>query len=740
MRERRVNTSCSPTPAICTSSLPPYRRYTLSGLHLLTCHPRVAAHSALCFSSSIRLADTEEASKELKMRKTRLGPLADLLTKHAAEKTVEGFAVSVEALYNPNSPTLEIEVGTDLEIVFRTRMAELLSLPSPTLSPQIHDLVNFALSCGLSPKVSQKLGANSKRIPFLLLEDILEAQTVLNAEAVWGSVIESREMTERLTHPDLFTRGSNILLRMCNSLLRRISRSCHTELCGRVLMFLAAIFPISERSAVNLTGKIRPTETSFENASVYADKRRVERSVAAGGGAVAAAGEDLYNDIDNGQVSTGVGGEELSYSAYQNFWELQSFFAGAAPSHEALLNKIDLVLSLFRQVEAGSDATTRAEDEKREQEAKLVASKTLYVGEDLSSSSSTSTSSDDPRAYLGCKFLTSSELFALQLRDPLLRQQVCAQVLFLTHSIRRVSNLSAAMLKLIKHTEGRALTLIRNTPRGSHLEQVLLKILYRESFWAKWKVDGCPPFERAAVVGAGVAAHASSSSPSPASASAPASKGGAKKKVTPSASYDFGKTFEEALDSARALVASVPTFEQHIERYMDAEDPDAGIDAEYHPKREDDYCWRARRLLAARHLSAFEAMADGDIGNGLVRIKEGSSSSSSSSSSSVLDLVVLADEVEVDEQAAEEKLKLAQEKAQASAEVSMDTEKQEGEANAETEEEGEEGQDASTAGNEEKQQEDEVEQPQQEQGKEEEEGEGEGEEDTEGPPKKQTRH
>ena len=662
--------------------------------------------------------------------------------------------MSVEALYNPNSPTLEIEVGTDLEIVFRTRMAKLLSLPSPTLSPQIHDLVNFALSCGLSPKVSQKLGANSKRIPFLLLEDILEAQTVLNAEAVWGSVIESREMTERLTHPDLFTRGSNILLRMCNSLLRRISRSCHTELCGRVLMFLAAIFPISERSAVNLTGKIRPTETSFENASVYADKRRVERtgrahldgdgdheqqseeerSVAAGGGAVAAAaaGEDLYNDIDNGQVSTGVGGEELSYSAYQNFWELQSFFAGAAPSHEALLNKIDLVLSLFRQVEAGSDATTRAEDEKREQEAKLVASKTLYVGEDLSSSSSTSTSSDDPRAYLGCKFLTSSELFALQLRDPLLRQQVCAQVLFLTHSIRRISNLSAAMLKLIKHTEGRALTLIRNTPRGSHLEQVLLKILYRESFWAKWKVDGCPPFERAAVVGAGVAAHASSSSP--ASASAPASKGGAKKKVTPSASYDFGKTFEEALDSARALVASVPTFEQHIERYMDAEDPDAGIDAEYHPKREDDYCWRARRLLAARHLSAFEAMADGDIGNGLVRIKEGSSSSSSSSSS-VLDLVVLADEVEVDEQVAEEKLKLAQEKAQASAEVRMDTEKQEGEANAEAEREGQE---ASTAGNEEKQQEGEVEQPQQEQGKEEEEGEG--EEDTEGPPKKQTRH
>ena len=26
------------------------------------------------------------------------------------------------------------------------------------------------------------------------------------------------------------------------------------------------------------------------------------------------------------------------------------------------------------------------------------------------------------------------------------------------------------------------------------------------------------------------------------------------------------------------------------------------------------YCWRTRRLLAAQHLSAFEAMVDGDIG------------------------------------------------------------------------------------------------------------------------------
>jgi hypothetical protein len=33
-------------------------------------------------------------------------------------------------------------------------------------------------------------------------------------------------------------------------------RSCNPEFCGRVLMFLAAIYPISERSAVNFAGKV----------------------------------------------------------------------------------------------------------------------------------------------------------------------------------------------------------------------------------------------------------------------------------------------------------------------------------------------------------------------------------------------------------------------------------------------------------------------------------------------------
>ena len=39
-------------------------------------------------------------------------------------------------------------------------------------------------------------------------------------------------------------------------------------------------------------------------------------------------------------------------------------------------------------------------------------------------------SSSDPRSdYMGCKFLTSSQLFLLELQDPSIRQQVAIQLL-----------------------------------------------------------------------------------------------------------------------------------------------------------------------------------------------------------------------------------------------------------------------------------------------------------------------
>ena len=56
-----------------------------------------------------------------------------------------------------------------------------------------------------------------------------------------------------------------VILRTLNDLLRRLSKSTHTVFCGRILLFLASIFPLGERSGVNLRGEFNKENiTGFE--------------------------------------------------------------------------------------------------------------------------------------------------------------------------------------------------------------------------------------------------------------------------------------------------------------------------------------------------------------------------------------------------------------------------------------------------------------------------------------------
>lgn len=55
-----------------------------------------------------------------------------------------------------------------------------------------------------------------------------------------------------------------VLLRMCNELLRRLSKEINTVFCGRILMFLANTFPLGERSGVNLRGDFNNDMVAYD--------------------------------------------------------------------------------------------------------------------------------------------------------------------------------------------------------------------------------------------------------------------------------------------------------------------------------------------------------------------------------------------------------------------------------------------------------------------------------------------
>jgi len=90
-------------------------------------------------------------------------------------------------------------------------------------------------------------------VVYTLLEQLLEGSTVPDCGAVVAWMEAHREA---LKGEPLWQRGKLILLRACNELTRRLSRAAHAHvvLCGRVLLLLAGLFALSERSALNAGG------------------------------------------------------------------------------------------------------------------------------------------------------------------------------------------------------------------------------------------------------------------------------------------------------------------------------------------------------------------------------------------------------------------------------------------------------------------------------------------------------
>lgn len=94
--------------------------------------------------------------------------------------------------------------------------------------------------------------------PYNLLADAIEAQTIKNCVQLW-ELLEERK--QALTSAPLIPVGKSSLtslslLRLCNGLLRRLSKAHNTVFCGKILVFLSHTFALKERSGVNLKGRV----------------------------------------------------------------------------------------------------------------------------------------------------------------------------------------------------------------------------------------------------------------------------------------------------------------------------------------------------------------------------------------------------------------------------------------------------------------------------------------------------
>jgi THO complex subunit 1 len=450
-------------------------------------------------------------------------PLADKQSIFSLEALEDPLKSHVQQVLTSSAPpsskydTLEIHLRQHL-----------LSASSEDLSKEWDTCWNLCLY------ILTHSDLNVRKLPFVLLEDLVETLSIETLQQFWSNCIHIH--MERLCSGvmwDTDSGNSHVLqwIRLQNALLRRLPNSK-----GDVLMTMAKILPLSDRSAMKQWGSVAGSPVDYED-------------------------DDEYNQdmmmMENKDTA-------LPYSFYEIFWSLQHDMA----------NPHSISFTKFFQ-----------------------SSKTVLAAMESKPLRTNATSSV---AHVSTqKYLTRGRLLPLQLQDPSFRAcwltQFCIVVSF-------VGSQSTSLKTTLTELASRAKQLLTMLPNGEsfvkHLEWILNE---RETMWRAWKKNKCKPDME------------------------PPSQGVEKNDQnemvaeTKSTRVLLETTIPprhlQLEDLALEKSMAIPNVYSHLEEYVDALDPEAGIDAEYHPKNNANFCWQTLRLLAREHLDCFGNIrhSDGDF-------------------------------------------------------------------------------------------------------------------------------
>ncbi|KAI0540790.1 THO complex subunit 1 transcription elongation factor-domain-containing protein [Xylaria digitata] len=346
---------------------------------------------------------------------------------------------------------------------------------------------------------------------FWLVEELLDSQTVDGCRKVFD-FLESRR--ERITAKNL-KQKSLVILRSCNDLLRRLSRAEDAAFCGRVYIFMFQSIPPGDRSSVNLRGEYHVENvTAFEQVPATSDGSADDKmDVDAEGDASKNESKDAKSTIKAVSFEAKNKSESDKTldtdSLYPVFWSLQHFFSQPTTLFgQAELTKfksgIEATMSAFETVEK-TQKTTKGPDEYKSIPQKR---KVAEANEDLRSTN------NNP------KYLTSRELFELEISDLYFRRHILIQafiildfLLSLTPQARAKianvqqnrsvvyadKNLGEDDAKWAKGMKDRITSYIQAESDGFFFFRVVESVISRDKGWVRWKVENCPPIERPSV-------------------------------------------------------------------------------------------------------------------------------------------------------------------------------------------------------------------------------------------------
>ncbi|KKK11881.1 hypothetical protein P175DRAFT_0494009 [Aspergillus ochraceoroseus IBT 24754] len=362
---------------------------------------------------------------------------------------------------------------------------------------------------------------------FWLIEELLDSQTIDGCRNIFD-YLESRRERNTKKH---FKQKSLIILRSCNELLRRLSRAEDTVFCGRVFIFLFQSFPLGDKSAVNLRGEYHTENvttydeiaqaTSSEPEAMDVDmpdaketvttpddqKQENETQTPADKDDKASAHNRLKtpkvtsSKLDNQTKEKPVDLDAL----YPIFWGLQAYFSAPTKVFDAqhfsiFKSGLEVTLSAFRNV--NTDLETSSNSKTSEEIRRSTKRKRSTDGQEIASS-------------FNPKYLTSRDLFALEVNDTAFRRHVLVQALILLDFMLSLTSKSKAKIadltnksvlygfvlgdddakwavKMRKAIE----EYLQEGVGGKFYYRMVDTVLSRDKNWVRWKAEGCPLIER----------------------------------------------------------------------------------------------------------------------------------------------------------------------------------------------------------------------------------------------------
>ncbi|CAF0711165.1 unnamed protein product [Brachionus calyciflorus] len=405
--------------------------------------------------------------------------------------------------------------------------------------------------------------------PIHMLNDMLSTLTIEKCSEIFCYLEDSSHIWKS----ELFYQSvKNYLLRMCNDLLKRLSKSQNTVFSGRIHLFLAKLFPLNEKSGLNLMSHFSDNFTRYTN-NPEAFEEAINKNKM-----------DVMETDEDDKISSHA--MPIDYNLYTKFWSLQEIFCKPNTCYDKhtwriFTNNANEVFEALKSY--------KLEDIKDEGTSKMD-------------------EYDDMNLYFS-KYLTSEKLLDLQLNDSNFRRQILLQFLilfqYLGADIKFKTNsqvLNEEQSAWIKSATKKVTDLIKETPpQGSKFSNGVRHILEREEIWNKWKNEGCPNYvkEKKQI-------QVPSKTPT-------------KRPKPLSSDFLLKSTTKKAFISDQSVISKLcnvnhenlevckdpnrqflPSLKEFFEDAIDQMDPANQVEKQYYLINQTDWAWKALRLLAKR--------------------------------------------------------------------------------------------------------------------------------------------